>query len=402
MLAFVMFLLGSFAFFDFVYGKLFANTLAILLAATSMFAFGLAAAVIVGNRISALSARWAAGIESWMNSCSAEITEWSDCAQPKMLCVSVIVTAALSLFLELVLIRWEAGIFAVFALYKNFTLLSCFCGLGIGYAKARDRQLTLPASLPMIVVLLLTFSLLRYGIGDLGDTLFQVVPVREEASVFFTFDPKASFAAYFAHSLPVYCLLALTFVLNTLVLLPVGQFCGHLMQRMPPLASYGYNLLGSIAGVSLLFALSWVWAGPVLWFGLTAAGLAFFQLISRSARKAALRLCHRQCHTLAAWPITPLIQTIYSPYQVIERASQPNGLMTLLVSGSYYQKVYNLSIANTNRGTDETLQRIIGYYELPFKTAKSVNQVAIVGAGSGNDVKLRHCATRPAMSMRSR
>ena len=41
--------------------------------------------------------------------------------------------------------------------------------------------------------------------------------------------------------------------------------------------------------------------------------------------------------------MTPLIQTIYSPYQMIERASQPNGLMALLISGGYFQKVYDLS-----------------------------------------------------------
>ena len=386
LLTFIGFLLGSFSTFALLYNKLFTNEkLAGLSAAISMLVVGLAVAWIAGGRISHLSTRWLAKIEPWMESCALEIQEWSANASLPTLRVSLIVTAALSLFLELVLIRWESGVFAVFALYKNFTLLSCFCGLGIGYAKARDKQLTLPGSLPMMMLLLLMFNLLRYGMGDVGNALFQVVPVREEVSVFFGFAPNTSLAAYFVHSLPVYCLLAMTFVLNTVVLLPVGQFCGHLMQRMPPLASYGYNLLGSLAGVCLLFVLSWAWAGPVIWIGLSAAVLAYFQLVSRSARRIALGSAIG-CVIVVAWPMTPLIQTIYSPYQMIEKAAQSNGLMNLLISGNYFQKVYNLSLENSNRETDGALRRIVGYYELPFKTARSVNQVAIVGAGSGNDV----------------
>ena len=383
---FVGFLLGSFAIFGRLYTQFVSDEkLAAILAAVSMLVFAFACACVAGTRIAALAVRWLAQSEAWMDSCSAEITQWIDGASPWTVRVSVITTAALTLFLELVLIRWESGIFAVFALYKNFTLLSCFCGLGIGYAKARDKQLTLAGSLPMVMLLLLVFGVLRYGLGEIGNAFFQVIPVREEASVFSAMDPNTNLVTYFRHSAPVWLLLALTFVLNTLVLLPVGQFCGRLMQRMQPLASYGYNLVGSIAGVVLLFALSWVWAGPVIWFGLSAAGLAFFQLVSRSARKVAL-VSATGCVVLAAWPVTPLVQTIYSPYQVIERAAQPNGLMTLLISGSYFQKVFDLSHANANRQTDGTLQRIIGYYELPFKTARAVGEVAIVGAGSGNDV----------------
>ena len=45
----------------------------------------------------------------------------------------VLVSAALSLFLELTFIRWQSTVFPFFAFYKNFGLLSCFAGLGIGY-----------------------------------------------------------------------------------------------------------------------------------------------------------------------------------------------------------------------------------------------------------------------------
>ena len=323
--------------------------------------------------------------DDWLNACSAEIRDWTDKAPPSALRLMVIGAAGLSLFLELLLIRWESGVFAVFALYKNFALLSCFCGLGIGYAKAEDKQLALPAALPMTLLLLALFTFLRYGTGMAGNTVFQVVPVREEASVFFAFKSSVTPLMHVVYSIPVYLLLAVTFVLNVLVMFPVGQFCGHVMQRLPALPSYGFNLLGSIVGVVLLFLLSWAWAGPVIWFSLAALGMAVFLLQSRSARLIACASAIG-CAAVAGWPTAPLTQTIYSPYQLIEKASQSNGLMGLLISGSYYQKVFDLNLANPKRETDDATRKVVGYYELPFKTAKALDQVAIVGAGSGNDI----------------
>ncbi|HEX4637174.1 MAG TPA: hypothetical protein VH189_13385, partial [Rhizomicrobium sp.] len=378
-------LFASLSFCDFLNRTLWAGAISTdLLAPVAMLPIGLLAAWLVGGTPAFRIKRAIYGIDAWMNACSQEIRNWTDTASPKTVQVLVVAAAGLSLFLELLLIRWESGVFAVFALYKNFALLSCFCGLGIGYAKADDKQLTLPASLPMAVVLLGLFMSLRYGTGEAGNTLFQVVPVREEASVFFAFRPETTPWMHALYSTPVYLLLAVTFILNVLVLLPVGQFCGHLMQRVKPLPAYGYNLLGSIAGVVLLFLLSWAWTGPVIWFSLAAAGLALFQLASRSARAIASASA-LLCVVVAAWPTAPLTQTIYSPYQLIEKASQSNGLMGLLISGSYYQKVFDLSLANPDREAGGS-RKIVGYYELPFKTAEALDQVAIVGAGSGNDI----------------
>jgi hypothetical protein len=57
------------------------------------------------------------------------------------------ISAALSLFLELCIIRWQSSVLPFFAFYKNFSLLTCFVGLGLGYAlAARDR-------IPLVIVL---------------------------------------------------------------------------------------------------------------------------------------------------------------------------------------------------------------------------------------------------------
>lgn len=331
--------------------------------------------------------RWIMLVEGWTGTCSKEIEGWMNAAGAKKLRLAVAVIAGLTLFLELVLIRWESGFFPIFAMYKNFTLLACFCGLGLGYAMAKRAPLLLSFSLPMLLLLLLGFAALRYGWmpGGITANLLYVMPVHEETSMFGAINQNIGILKYIIYSLPIYILLIETFLLNTLVLLPMGQFCGSLMQRLPALEGYGFNLIGSIAGTLLLFLFSWLWAGPVIWFGLSALLLAWYLMAAQLARIVSF-LCLMGCVIVTAWPFDPLIHDIYSPYQLIQQGTQPNGMAVILASGTYYQKIYDLSLANANRDTQKSLSDAVGYYELPFRTAKPLGDVAIVGAGSGNDV----------------
>jgi spermidine synthase len=86
-----------------------------------------------------------------------------------------------------------------------------------------------------------------------------------------------------------------------------------------------------------------------------------------------------------SWPVQQEIQRIYSPYQLLERTSKSDGRMNLLSGGAYYQKVFDL--AESNRGNEsEEIRYVRAYYEFPFNFKKKPERVAIVGAGSGNDV----------------
>jgi hypothetical protein len=345
----------------------------------------LAAYFVTGGLAWALLKRAERVSREWLTETSLPLTQWVTDASPESLRRSIFVLAGLTLFLELALIRWQASLFPAFALYKNFTLLACFCGLGIGYALALRSPLLLPATLPMLALNLLLLTVLRYGSDMPGATLLFVVPVSEEGSVLGSHVTSTDFLTRFLYSIPVYLLLVGTFSLNALTLVPAGQFCGYLMEQDTPLTSYGCNLLGSIAGVVHLFVLSWFWTGPVLWFGLSAGVLLSYVLVSPPARRVALWAA-ALCVMVVAWPVEPLVQSIYSPYQLIQKVTTSDGLMRILASGSYFQEVWDLSASNANRETNKRLRDACGYYELPFRTADSLGRVAIVGAGSGNDV----------------
>jgi SAM-dependent methyltransferase len=334
------------------------------------------------GRLKGLGERW---LHDLVETSNEQLAARGEKERSTALYATITVLSGLTLFLELVLIRWQGSLFPVLALYKNFTLLACFCGLGIGYALAHRRPLLLPMTLPLLALTIFLLISLRYA--SLGD-IFFFVPVKEETSVFDLHNMLPEWASA-ALNIPAYLLLIVTFILNVLIMVPMAQFCGHIMPRANTLAGYGCNLLGSIAGVGLLFLLSWPWTGPVIWFAVAAALLLAYQLVSYELpleRNHYIGLgAAMACIIITTYPVEPMVQNIYSPYQLIQKSTKPDGLMNILSAGAYFQKVHDFSLQNLSRESGQQ-RKILGYYELPFHTAPSLDSVVVVGAGTGNDV----------------
>ena len=100
-------------------------------------------------------------------------------------------------------------------------------------------------------------------------------PFTEQRNIGFA---SAQSAAQF---IAAYAFLAVLFVLSALAFLPVGQLCGRLMARREQLRAYALNLVGSLAGVVLLLAVSALWTPPLVWFALLFALLLAFQAFDR-------------------------------------------------------------------------------------------------------------------------
>ena len=65
--------------------------------------------------------------------------QFLDTLNPRYVDVAIVFSAALSLFLELALIRWQSSVLQFLAFYKNFSLLACFAGLGWAMRWLRAR-----------------------------------------------------------------------------------------------------------------------------------------------------------------------------------------------------------------------------------------------------------------------
>lgn len=303
--------------------------------------------------------------------------EFIDRISEKYVAIAIVGSAGLSLLLELAIIRWQGTVWEFFAFYKNFSLLACFAGLGLGYALAKRNRILLALVIPLLALQMTLLIALRHGLSGASLQSLRLVPVREQ------FNMGLTQATYFSQYVAVYCFLAVIFILTALAFLPVGQVCGRLLTRTTQLRAYRLNLLGSLLGVILMLALSFWWTPPIVWFATCLLGIVLFQIFHRRALLTGV-IASFAAIVCLAWPVSTGWELIYSPYQLLERGIGENGQMLLRASGHYYQRVHDLSL-NAQRN-DASLRFLANYYEFPYRLRTPVGSVAVVGAGTGNDV----------------
>ena len=294
--------------------------------------------------------------------------------------VAIFTSAALSLFLELSIIRWQATVFELFAFYKNFSLLACFAGLGLGYALGSRKLIPLFLAVPLFFWQFVLMLGLRYGLAANDRVSLKMLPFSEQLNMGLPV-VKTLFSGF-----QTYLLLAIVFLLTALAFIPIGQLCGCLLEKREKLSAYGLNLAGSVVGVLFIFVLSAFWTPPVVWFLPAFALLLVFHVWS--PRPLLFGVFAILCALIVlAWPADPAWQRIYSPYQLLEVGHDAQGLMTISAAGHYYQRVHDLARSNRNVDSDPRLNSIRNYYELPYWLfGHAPGYVAVVGAGTGNDV----------------
>jgi SAM-dependent methyltransferase len=282
----------------------------------------------------------------------------------------IALAAGLGLYLELVLIRFHSTCFAVFGFYKNLSLLSCFLGLGIGYALGRGRLLLTPLVLPLLAIQLIIIHLLRFT--QIATVLHNPIPELDTMGL--------SHAIGINHIVLVYAFLMWVFTFNAACLIPVGQLASHIMDRSTSkLAAYAWNLLGSLAAVLCFLALSFLWAPPVIWFAAAIIALAPFlrgMLLGTVITSAVVLGILGLDLQLAQYDI-------YSPYQILTVSPHGDRPPTIAVNHSFFQQIFNLGPS----ARDDAQTRVsASYYNLPYQLRPKPRDVLVVGSGTGNDV----------------
>jgi hypothetical protein len=288
--------------------------------------------------------------------------------------LAIITAAALSLFLELAVIRWQATVFEFFAFYKNFGLLSCFAGLGLGYALASRGRIFLFLSIPLLVWQFVFMYVLRFADGGRMLLSVRALPFREQLNMGVGITDIVRGSA-------VYFLLAVIFLLTALAFMPIGQVCGCLMQRRTNLKAYGLNLLGSLAGILAMLGASFLWTPPAVWFALCCMAILWLHFRTPGWLLAGAGFALAATIVLA-WPVDLAWQRIYSPYQLLEIGHTDRGLPLLRAAGQYFQEIADLRPSRT----EPELQSKRNYYDFPYRLHTPSSDVLIVGAGTGNDV----------------
>jgi len=295
--------------------------------------------------------------------------QFLDTIDPRYVDVAIALSAALSLFIELALIRWQSSVLEFLSFYKNFSLLACFAGLGLGYSLATRNRIPLLMVIPLLAGQFCFVMFTRIVPG-----VFDVIPFREQLTMGVN-------QGNWGQAILLYLLLSIIFLLTALTLLPIGQLCGRLMERRRNLRAYGLNLLGSLLGVLMMLAASFLWTPPLVWFALCFLGILLFTLRRPSSLIVGIAFSAVCTIVLAWWPIDQLWNRVYSPYQVLAIGTDPDtGLTLIRAAGHFYQHINDLSASNA------AAAGIRAYYTAPYKAQPVLNDVAIVGSGTGNDV----------------
>ena len=172
------------------------------------------------------------------------------------------------------------------------------------------------------------------------------------------------------------------FTLSTLPFIALGYAMGREFKNFPALHAYAINAAGSLAGLLAFSLLSYFSTPPLFWFGL--GGLLFLLLAGKQQNFVVSVLCLG----LIFYLVQNLHQKdheIWSPYYKINHYQNPH-FTSINVNGSLHQYMVNFS---PPPGSNRTIaDQVKQDYQLPYRFAKSWEDVLILGAGSGNDVHL--------------
>jgi SAM-dependent methyltransferase len=249
---------------------------------------------------------------------------------------------------------------------------------------AGDRPRRMLMDTPAI---LLGALLLGQFVGIAREQLEGVVSVGNQVSpelVFFGAEAAGTDPTNLI--VPIEAIEGLFFALVALVMIGPGQELGRALNRVPNrIAAYSLNIAGSLAGIGLFAACSWLELAPVWWFALIAIGLGY---VLTSHGKVRLRgdvvPVLASLIAIASWtsgvltPRNSVADTHWSPYYRVDYLKALGAFSVNLIG--FQQMV--------SRDDDAKPAHA---YAVPYLLRRDVGgppfeNVLVIGAGSGNDV----------------
>lgn len=311
--------------------------------------------------------------------------------------IELLVISLLSLYFELVVIRWLSSEIRIFAYFKNIPLMACLFGLGLGMAMGNsDKKLArwFPLGLTIIVAIICLAQDLNLVHVTFINPLENYL-IGGFAKNFGTDDSPLRRLQLFV---PGLMLLISVFYLIVFTFACIGQHLGRLFNEFRPLTAYTINVGASLLGIQLFTLVSFLSLPPVWWISI---GFVLLAIYYRKLDQIAVMV-------LAA--VLPILLTPadvrWSPYyriNIVKMEVPADGNSPAFPYGYDIQVNYDgIEGAYDNNPkklaalTPEQRKQTADYYDTPYLALKDKpRSVLILAAGTGNDVAaaLRHGAT---------
>ena len=369
------------------------------------------------------AAYWVLGLAPWPRSSKRDaLLERVGAIDPQALggykLSTLMAVSLVSLFFELLLIRWVASEIRVFAYFKSLVLIACFLGFGLGCYLTRKKiylAYTLAPMLALVAIIELPWAPLRRLVTNLSGFIGWFSDVHMWSQAYFTGQTMwgiISAAIAVSVIITLFGLVALSFV-------PFGQLVGwYLEHAKQGVKAYSVNVAASIAGIWLYTLLCFFSTPPVIWFAALGVGmLALFWRLGATRRSLlisfaavmglfALGTVKQQWWGEESWKgaiqdefqLTPgKPETLWSPYQKLtlvplEKDGKPFRYI-INTNDSWYQQMIDLSpegIARApefySKGLENGIPLKWHQYNMPYVFYRDTPaKVLIAGGGSGND-----------------
>lgn len=304
--------------------------------------------------------------------------------------LQLFLVSLLSLFCEMLVIRWLSTEIRVFSYFKNLPLMAAFLGLGLGFLLVDKKTDFLRWS----SVLTLYFCGLMIAAIGLGLTHMSFVDGSKIVMFGGFMHGGQSVWKIFGSILTLVSVFALT----ACIFVGLGQRTGQLFERLKPLEAYSYNVLGALSGIVLFALLSNLQLGPGLW--MIVAGILYLVIQRNPASVALLGLGIAYMIFLAPYCARLLygadyVTTVWSPYYRIDlmkarmSADEKNVSVgyDLFINYDGFQSMLDCTPETLSKVSQDSRSKMLGFFERPFRLLpKDDLNVLILGSGSGSDV----------------
>ena len=298
-------------------------------------------------------------------------------------CLQLFTVSFITLFLELMIIRWVPANVRLIAYYANLMLISSFLGIGLG-ALVKGKELNLFKFFPYILAVDIIFLIICRRICIPGFSIelrYYSVPLN-----------LINFTA-------VICI----FLLNTAIFVPLGEKIGQLFDMLPPLLAYSWDLGGSLLGTVMFGCFSFLFFSPFVGFFLV---LVLYLLLTPRRSKWMALIPLLIC--LGCVYLSSPKEAVWSPYyyvtiyeldkkEKILITNAPGNILTMtdppryqvLVNQYFCQFHETINSERYTKGTKDydRIKNDFIHYSLPYQLKPSPQRVLVVGSGGGIDIE---------------
>ena len=294
---------------------------------------------------------------------------------PRRAYVDLFLISLLILFLELAAIRFFGATVVFLTFFTNIALLASFLGMSLGLLAARRPGDLARSVLPLLLLATAAAVATHLAYWQWADRITVGLGAQQTSPELIYFGTENRPADPSRWVIPIWAIGGAFFALIAAPFIGLGQVMGRRFAAIPNrVTAYCLDVLGSLAGIALFAAMSWLQLSPLAWMAPAVALVAYFagwrRPIQLAAAAATLAMVGIGSHALFVHG-----RPAWSPYYKVSYDPAAHLISTNDIGHQYIQRVAR-----------EGAAYMLPYFLNRHAGGAPLEEVMLIGAGNGNDV----------------